>query len=119
MFFFSSHLPDIPSCPICLPNGSQTQATQEGDVYPNDGIILGNVLYVPQLTVNLISMACLIDVTKGYVLFSRHLCVLQGHNMRSPITLCKMQKGVYLYQPGTEVCIASVTESKSYDLLNR
>jgi len=41
-----SHLRDIQACPVGLPNGSQMQDTQEGDVYLGVGFTLGNVLYV-------------------------------------------------------------------------
>ncbi|XP_075489666.1 uncharacterized protein LOC142528501 [Primulina tabacum] len=51
----------ISSCPVRLPDGQTLAATEEGAVQLTDTIRLQNVLYVPNLQCNLISVSQLID----------------------------------------------------------
>ncbi|KAL6336644.1 hypothetical protein AAG906_035958 [Vitis piasezkii] len=48
-------------CPVGLPNGESVVATQSGSVRLSNNITLKNVLYVPKLNCNLLSVSQLID----------------------------------------------------------
>jgi len=50
-------LQEIASCPMGLPNGSSVVATKEGSIFLDGNLCLKNVLYVPGLTCNLISVS--------------------------------------------------------------
>ena len=50
-------LRDIQSCPVGLPNGQHTTTIKEGSVVLDGGLKLTNVLYVPKLNCNLISVS--------------------------------------------------------------
>lgn len=48
-------------CPVGLPNGKTVMATKEGSVRLSNNITLKNVLFVPELSCNLISVSQMID----------------------------------------------------------
>lgn len=104
-----SYIHDIPSSSIGLPDGLQTNATKEGASHLAFGIILRNFLYVPTLSVNLISVARLMSNANCNVMFSANLCVLQDRITRNPIGLGKLQKGVFMFQPVPAASVAAVT----------
>lgn len=52
---------DIPSCPVGLPNGNSVITHQEGSVRLSSTLTITLVLYVPQLTCNLLSISQLRD----------------------------------------------------------
>ena len=54
-------LRDIQSCPVGLPNGQHTTTIKEGSVVLDGGLKLTNVLYVPKLNCNLISVSQMMD----------------------------------------------------------
>ena len=64
-------------CSIGLPNGKQTFATKEGTVVLNDVLTLTNVLYVPNLQCNLISISQLVNGYGCVVQFIEKLCAIQ------------------------------------------
>ncbi|CAO2841663.1 unnamed protein product [Amaranthus hypochondriacus] len=51
---------DVPPSSVGLPNGTQSIATKEGTVTLSDTLFLHDVLYVPELTCNLISVSQLL-----------------------------------------------------------
>lgn len=52
-----NELHDVPPSPAGLPNGNHTTATKEGLITLTDDLILKDVLYVPNLTCNLLSVS--------------------------------------------------------------
>ena len=70
-------LQDIQSCPVGLPNGQHTTTTiKEGSVVLDGGLKLTNVLYVPKLNCNLISVSQMMNELKCVVQFTDKLCVV-------------------------------------------
>ena len=66
----------ISACPVGLPNGSHVLATEEGTIKLDNDLVLSNVLYVPGLACNLISVSQIIDESDCIAAFSKHRCVL-------------------------------------------
>lgn len=104
---------DIAPFPVGIPYRLQTNAVKEGTISLGRWIILRNVLYVPDLTVNLISIACLIMGIDCFVSFTHNLCILQNSTTRNPIGLSKMQEGSTYFSQCTAV---AVTRDKRYDI---
>ncbi|KAK3028580.1 hypothetical protein RJ639_039271 [Escallonia herrerae] len=73
---------EISSCPVALPDGNNAVAIKEGSVILDRNLILKDVLYVPGLTCNLISVSQLIDHSNCFVQFTNNLCVIQGRTSR-------------------------------------
>lgn len=72
-----SHVRDILERPAGLPNGKQTATTKEGTVMLSDELKLANVLYVPSLQCNLISVSQLVDESNCVVQFTNKFCAIQ------------------------------------------
>nr|KYP49844.1 hypothetical protein KK1_028440 [Cajanus cajan] len=68
-----------------LPNGEHTIATKEGTLLLSDTLTLTNVLYVPSLTCNLISVTQLIKELDCVFYFTNSFCVIQDHTLRTLI----------------------------------
>ena len=67
---------DIQSCLVGLPNGQHTTTIKEGSVVRDGGLKLTNVLYVPKLNFNLISISQMMEELKCVVQFTNKLCVV-------------------------------------------
>ena len=78
-------LKDISSSIIGLPNGYHTEASQEGTILLNGHVKIPHVLYVPQLTCNLISLGKLIEDLNCIVTLTDKLCVIQDRTLRTVI----------------------------------
>ena len=98
---------------IDLPNGATTVATHQGSVTLGDKLTLNNVLYVPTLQCNLISIAKLCKDMRCLVTFSDDNCVLQDCTSRTLIGAGKQLGGVYYYKEGSlgAIQVNSVRES--------
>lgn len=70
---------DIQQCPVGLPNGQHTAATKEGIVMLNENMKLTNVLYVPSLNCNLISVSRIVDESNCVIQFTKNLCYAGPH----------------------------------------
>ena len=100
-----SNLCDIPSVPFSMPNGTISFANKLGSVKLNDQLVLSDVLYVPSLNCNLISIAQLIEDLCCTVTFTRKLCVIQDHTTTTLIGSGEHRRGVYFYKkrPTTKI----------------
>ena len=78
-------LRDIQSCPVELPNGQHTITIKEGSMVLNGGLKFTNILYVPKLNCNLISVSQMMDELKCVVQFTDKLCVVQDRISRALI----------------------------------
>lgn len=56
-----TNVKNIANTPVGLPDGKDTTAIKEGSVILDGGLRLNNVLFVPQLNCNLISVTQVID----------------------------------------------------------
>ena len=82
-----SNLHTISNRTVSLPNGSRVSATQAGRVTLTNTIVLDVVLYVPQLTCNLISASQLSDALQCEFISNSKLCLLQDCRKRTVIGL--------------------------------
>jgi len=69
-------------CPVKLPNGHTTISTKEGTIRLVGGLRLENVLYVPQLNCNLISISQLSNESNSNVQFTANLCVIHDLTLK-------------------------------------
>ncbi|KAK2405521.1 putative mitochondrial protein [Trifolium repens] len=91
-------LHNIQSCPVGLPDGQHTTATKEGTVILDGGLKLTNVLYVPKLNCNLISVPQLIDESDCIFQFTNKLCVIQDRTSRMLIGAGERMNGLYFFR---------------------
>jgi hypothetical protein len=89
---------EITGCPVGLPDGKQVLATKEGSVILDGGLQIDNVLYVPKLSCNLISIPQLTVETKCVVHFTDTLCVMQDHTSKMLIGAGKQRDGLYFFK---------------------
>ncbi|GAA0159498.1 transmembrane signal receptor [Lithospermum erythrorhizon] len=75
---------DIP-CPLTLPDGSVIYSTRRGSVVLSASLILRNVLYVPTMHCNLISISQLLAEHCCDILFTHNLCLVQDRTARTVI----------------------------------
>lgn len=80
---------------ILTANGSLAQVLGQGTINISNNLSLKNVLLVPTLSANLISIHKLIKDLKCYALFSHSGCVLQDQGSGMKIGLAKEKDGLY------------------------
>lgn len=85
-------------CPVGLPNGKKKSASRCAHVYLTLGIVLTNVLYVPQLNCNLISVTHLIDDVNCVVQFTKIFCIMQDPSLRALIGASERRDGIYYFR---------------------
>ena len=108
-----SHVEDMMECPVGLPNGEQTAATKEGKVELNDELKLANVLYVPSLQCNLVSISQLIDEIDCIVYFTKKFCAIQDRSTRTVIGVGERREGLYYLQGRTTgISVATIQAGK-------
>lgn len=93
---FLSNIRTIPPCLVGLPNGARTIAVQCGDVRLTSMLLITNVLYVPSLTCNLISVSQLLRCNNCIVTFTNSTCFLQDLQTRRTIGQGVEYQGVYV-----------------------
>ncbi|XP_074300285.1 uncharacterized protein LOC141631525 [Silene latifolia] len=85
----------IPSRTVGLPNGHQVASTVMGSVFINNTLILDNVLYVPSLTCNLISVSQLTSTCDYTFEFAKNSCLIQAPSTRKTIGVGELRDGLY------------------------
>ncbi|KAJ1440404.1 hypothetical protein SESBI_01976 [Sesbania bispinosa] len=88
----------ITNIPVGLSDGKDATTTKEGSVILDGGLQLDNVLFVPQLTCNLISVSQLIDASNCIVQFTNALCVIQDRKTRTLIGEGERIDGLYFFR---------------------
>ena len=96
-----------PRSPVILPDGSSITASVRGKVRLTDQIVLQDVLYVPSLTCNLISVSKLSSSLDCEMMFTPDMCFLQDRNTRTVIGAGERRGGLYLLGdvPGSLVAV--------------
>jgi hypothetical protein len=89
---------NVQGCPVGLPNGEQAVATHEGIVILEKGLQLSNVLYVPGLNCNLISVSQLIDDMDCVLQFTNSVCIMQDRTSRTLIGVGERRDGLYYFR---------------------
>ncbi|GJT45265.1 RNA-directed DNA polymerase, eukaryota [Tanacetum coccineum] len=92
-----SNLKDKVQWSVELPDGNIAMAKKEGDVCFDNGFVLRNVLYVPGLTCNLLSVPQLLDEGNCIVQFAPNICVIQDLTSRTVIGAGERMDGGLFY----------------------
>jgi len=112
-------LRDIQSCPIGLSNGQHITSIKKGSMVLDGGLKLNNVLYVPELNCNLISVSQMMDELKCVVQFTNKLCVVQDCISRTLIGAGEWRDELYFLR-GVRNVIAYKTDGlHSMDLWHK
>lgn len=82
-------------------------------------LLLQDVLFVPNLTVNLISVFRLASNTNCFMVFSCDICVLQDRTTRSLIRMGKKLRWLFVFQPLSMITVATVNNNGSFELWYR
>ena len=77
----------------------QSMATNEGTVTLIDTLLLQDVLYVHELTCNLIFISQLLATSSYIITFTNKLCIIQDQNSRILIGVGEQSDGVYWFKP--------------------
>lgn len=116
---YLTNVKEVTPLPVGLPDGQQVLAVKEGDVNLTKTITLTNVLFVPKLTCNLISVSQLSDDLKYYVLTNSSTCAIQDLQTREVIGTGERRDGLYYLRAETTVpgiSAHSVDSSSSMEL---
>ena len=100
------------SCPVGLPNGKSLTATKQGSIKLAPKLILHNVLFVPELNCNLISVSQLIDDMQCTVQFTSSSCTIQDP-LRELIGTSVRRDGLFYYDAAKSVQPVSVNAVSS------
>lgn len=92
---FISYYPCLSSRKITMANGSLTTVAGQEDIFLNKNLILKNVLLVPKLFTNLISIQKLIEDTNCHALFHSNICEIQEQGKKKMIGLVRAREGLY------------------------
>ena len=102
-----------------LPDGTKTVANEMRYVKLSKDLCLKNVLYVPSLKCNLISIGQLLKEKDYIVTFTDSFCVIQDRTSRNPIGVGKLRNGVYYYKPLQGEKVNAVKVEEKYELWHR
>ena len=93
--FFSSYNPCSSHKKITIADGSITTVAGQGDIYISDSITLKNVLHVPKLFANLVSIQKLTKDSNCSVTFFPSHCVFQEQDTKRMIGRASERDGLY------------------------
>ena len=91
-------------------------AVKEGTTVLDGDLCLETILYVPGLTCNLISVSQLIDQYDCFVLFTKKLCVIQGHTSRMLIGAGERRDGLYYFKGIPRINTMKISDKAYLDL---
>ena len=109
----------IPPCPISFADGSVVYATKSGKLSLSEKLNLENVLFVPNLTCTLLSVAKILKQTGCFAMFTDTLCILQDRFTRTLIGAGEVRNGVYVYRDVTVVRSNRVRAAEDHALWHR
>ena len=92
---FHTYTPSPSNKKIAVANRSLATVAGFGDIYITPTLILKNVLHVPKLSANLVSIQKLTHDLKCYAIFFPSYCVLQEQGSGRRIGLAKERSGLY------------------------
>ncbi|KAL2933389.1 Retrovirus-related Pol polyprotein from transposon RE1 [Bienertia sinuspersici] len=105
--------------PVGLPNGHTSMATLIGSVILSSRLTLKNVLYVPDLHCNLISVSQLIDTSTCLVHFTNTLCAIQDQHSRMLIGTGERRGGLYYFHHVPAINVVSTSSTTEFELWHR
>ena len=112
-------LRDIPNCPIGMPNGNKAIAMKTGTIELDENIALKNVLDVPSLNCDMISVSQIIDDLDCIVQFTKNCCVMQDPVTRMLIGAGERKDGLYFFRNLPQIKAMKVDRLNSLDLWHK
>ncbi|KAH9672345.1 hypothetical protein KPL70_017686 [Citrus sinensis] len=106
-------------CSIRLPDGNVTIANTKGTVVLASHLRLNNVLFMPSLTCNLISVSQLIRDVNCFIQFYDQLCVIQDRITRMLIGAGEQREGLYYFWDIGSASGLSSVANRACDLWHR
>lgn len=91
------HNPKSLNSALHLPNGTTTSISHVGDIVLTSSVVLSEVLCVPSIQCNLISISKLTADSFASITFSKHNCLLQDHSQRPMVEIGKVDAGLYTF----------------------
>lgn len=104
---------------VYVGNGAQLPISHVGSLKLNSGLDLLDVLVVPHITKNLLSISKLTSDCPVDVLFSNNSFVVQNRITKDPIATGRREHGLYVLERGQSALIAALNKKKlraSYEL---
>lgn len=101
---------------ISAANGDGMRVKSVGDTLlkvDDNNIVANNVLHVPTLSVNLLSVSKIVE-HGNTVLFTRDGCIIKNQN-GAVIAKCKAENGVYKLKAKTGSCLLTKRSESAYD----
>ncbi|KAL2905464.1 Retrovirus-related Pol polyprotein from transposon TNT 1-94 [Bienertia sinuspersici] len=109
----------INPCPVGLPDGATAVAMKEGSVCLADNIVLTNVLFIPNLACNLISVSQMITTSHCFVTFTNSMCAIQDQHSGSLIGAGELIDGLYFFRRVPKVCAVTDPKISTFELWHR
>ncbi|KAH9656136.1 retrovirus-related pol polyprotein from transposon RE1 [Citrus sinensis] len=86
------------ACPVGLPDRKEVMAEKKGNIVLDGRLKLTNVLYVPSLNCNLISVSQLVEESNCIIQFTNKFCVIQDRTSRMLIGAGEQRGGLYYFR---------------------
>ena len=99
-------------CFITMPNGKQAQIQHIGSMELVSGLILTEVLHIPDFHFNLLSVSKLTKQYSANVIFTPNVCLLQGHTLGKDLILGRKHVGLYCLEKGTRLQVSQTNVSQ-------
>ncbi|GAA0158345.1 transmembrane signal receptor [Lithospermum erythrorhizon] len=93
-----SNVKSILHCKVGLPNGTMASSNLSGCVSLSSNFVLQNVLYVPQLKYNLMSVSRVTKDLDCILSFTKSGCIVQDRRSMMPIGAGDCQDGLYYFK---------------------
>ena len=113
---FSTYTPCPSNRKIIVANGSLVTVAGVGDIFITPNLVLKDVLHVPKLSANLISIQKLTKDLHCQVIFYPFYCVFQDQDSERRIGLAKEQNGLYYLE--TPLTAKRITNTLSSSFLS-
>ena len=100
---FKTYLPCLSNRKTVVANGTTTTMAGIGDVQVTSNLVLKNVLHVPQLSTNLVSIQKITQDLSCHVMFDASVCEFQDQGSRRKIGLAMEHNGLYFLSTSSQL----------------
>ena len=111
---FKTYLPCPSNRKIVAADGTTTTVAGIGDVKVTSNLVLKNVLHVPHLSTNLVSIQKLKQDLSCRVIFDASFCEFQDQGLGRKIELAKQHNGLYFLSTSSQQELVKPTLSTSF-----
>ena len=111
---FKTYLPCPSNRKIVVIDGTTTTMASIGDVQDTSNLVLKNVLHVPQLSTNHVSIQKLTQDLSCRVIFDASFCEFQDQGSGRKIGLVKEHNGLYFLSISSQLELVKSTLSTSF-----